>query len=127
MTPVNYIEVSCKQELKTSCKMTKIARDKMASLSEENIKCLYRCENKTKRRQVMGKILNCPSCDSDEDDIKTSILLDFYLESINFAAEGGFSWQQGLAVFELMKELLNDTLGIIHVNILAQLNFDKIS
>jgi ribonucleotide reductase beta subunit family protein with ferritin-like domain len=83
----------------------------MSSLSEENIKCLYRCENKTKRRQVLAKILNCQSCDSDEDDIKTSILLDFYLESINFASERGFSWQQGLAVFELMKEILNSTLG----------------
>ncbi len=85
----------------------------MASLSEENIKCLYRCENKAERRQVLAKILNYPSCDSDEDDIKTSVLLDFYLESINFASERGFSWQQGLAVFELMKELLDSTLGKI--------------
>ena len=83
----------------------------MASLSEENVKCLYRCENKTKQRQVLAKILDYSSCDKDEDNMKTSILLDFYLESIHFATERGFSWQQGLAVFELMKELFNSTLG----------------
>ena len=91
----------------------------MASLSEENIKSLYRCENKTQRRQVLAKILDCSSCDSDEDDIKTSILLDFYLECFDFASERGFSWQQGLAMFELMKELLHSTLGTLMV---AKLN-----
>jgi hypothetical protein len=83
----------------------------LAVCSEENIKCLYRCENKSKRRQVLANILDCPSCDSDEDDMKISILLDFYSETIHFACERGFSWQQGLAIFELMKELFNSTLG----------------
>ena len=81
----------------------------MASLSEENIRCLYRCEDKTKQRQVLAKILDYSTCDNDEDNMKTSVLLDFYLESIHFATERGFSWQQGLAVFELMKELFNST------------------
>lgn len=83
----------------------------MASLSEDNIKSLYRCQNKTERRKVLASILNCTSCDNDEDDMKTSILLDYHTESVNFASDSGFSWQQGLAVFELMKELLTSTLG----------------
>ncbi|XP_028407025.1 uncharacterized protein C8orf74 homolog [Dendronephthya gigantea] len=94
----------------TSCKETKTSSVKMASLSEENIKSLYRCRNKIERRKVLATILNCTSCDDDEDDMKTSILLDYYTESVNFASEGGYSWQQGLAVFELMKELLDSTL-----------------
>lgn len=83
----------------------------MASLSAGDVNRLYRCEDKSKRRQLLAKMLNFLPCDSDEDDMKTSILLDFYCESINFVCERGFSWQQGLTVYELMKELLDTTLG----------------
>lgn len=82
----------------------------MASLSSEDVKNVYRCENKEKRRELLIKALSYPEFD-EEEDMRPSILLDFYLESLNFASEQGLTWQQGLRLFELMNELRENALG----------------
>lgn len=84
----------------------------MASLSSEDVKSLYHCENNQQRRDLLIKILDYPTSDDEEEDMRSSILLDFYLESLNYASEQGFSWQQGLGLFELMKDLREKALGL---------------
>lgn len=80
------------------------------SLTEEDFKYLYHCD-KNQRKVLLANILCLPQFSKEEDDMKWSILFDFYWESVNFASEHGFSWRQGIAVIEVMKKLLCNTLG----------------
>ena len=83
----------------------------MALLSVEVVEKLYLCENEEKRRNLLAKILDYPTFD-EEEDMGASILLDYHLESLNYACEKGFTWQQGLALFEMMKGLRENALGM---------------
>lgn len=83
----------------------------MASkITSENLRGVFRHENTRKRKLLLARILDLREFDED-DDFRTSILLDVYYENLLFAVEHGFPWSQVCSFFNLTKELLEKTEG----------------
>ena len=79
-------------------------------LKTEDAQKIFRTPKIQQRKEILAKTLNVLNFD-EEDDFKTSILLDIYYENIAFAVEQGFPWSQVCVFFDLFKKLLFESSG----------------
>ena len=81
----------------------------MASL-EQNLREVFSQVGVQERKQLLANIFLFPSFD-EEDDLRTSIVLDVYYDALFFLVNHGFPWREVVKFFEIFRILWQEIQG----------------